>query len=824
MLKTFFSLLLGIGMLLNFSNISLAVDQDQQKQQIQTKQKQEPQKPDSPQKDESAPESTQDEAQGLWDLLFKNRIAELTTIDDGLAELTNSLPKASRKLETDMNGIRAEYSHLATLASVSRGLPTELTLVSDWLRRLEDRIVAAGDPLEGTLNALKSRLDELASLDTDEAADVAGSGVSEQYQKFMKNLAQTKSKLATLQNRLKRILAPSRNLLGKIQKQREQLVASIPQLWQSYYLDRSGKLYELDTWGKIGQGLAVLKETFTMKMGAELPSNMDSWVSIVLRAIVFSLPALLFLLGSRRFAKHWPDALKQGWQRISSHSLPILCGGLLFHFVAWTPTGGTYHIFSVIGTLLMSIGQMALAWDLYSFDKLDNQRTSPLWPLFAPLLAGLVLLFFNLPPALLGGLWILVLGISLWKGHHRSLNGIDSSLVRNLLYGQTFILCLAVLMTILGWGRLSILMCMFYAALAVSIQQAVGFMLLTNVISGQLPQDGFKGMVGGLALALFLPAILVVAVLATGLWMLAYPGGPYLLSHIAKLDFSVGQTTFNIVQVLFILSAFYLTRSFISVGRSFISKLPQQGGLRQDLIGPVQVAFTYVLWGLFGLYALNALGFSLSNLAMIAGGLSVGIGFGMQNIINNFISGLLIIFGRTIREGDVLELGANLMGTVKRINIRSTMMETAENAIIFVPNAEFLSGRLTNWTRNGRMVRRSIGVDAAYGSDVQKVTRLLQKIATNHPKVLGYPLPSVAFLDFASSALHFELRFWIEDIGQGVDIASELRETIAHVFDEEGIEIPFNQLDVHMRDNEEEPQLEKEAFVSEKPKESVMLA
>lgn len=743
-----------------------------------------------------------DTAHGLWDILFKTRLNDLAAIDAGLSELLDALPAASDRLNADLSGIEEEYRRLVTIASVSGGLPTELTVVAEWLLRLEERLAAAMNPLEGSLNDLKARLEEVASLGEGTPGSSDPAEGTADLRAFLKSLEQTQNRLKLIRNRLNSVLAPARSLTEKIGRQRQQLVEAIPRLWQSYYLDRSGKLYDVATWGKVTQGLTVLRQTFALRVDSEMPRGVAAWLNVILRALVFSIPLAGLVFGSRRLAFRWPAALRDGWLRLSAHSLPVLCAGLLFHFAAWTPTSGTYRILSVIGTLLMSMGQMALAWDLYAFNRPDLQRRSPLWPLFTPLLAGLVLLFLNLPSGMLGGLWILVLGGILWLTHKRPLPDLPFPLVIHVLRGHTGILWLAAIMTLLGWGRLSILVCMAYAALAVCVQQAVGFMRLTNLVSAHLPQEGFKALISGLALALVLPAVLVVTTLATGLWILAYPGGSYLLTHVANLDVSVGKTTFNMLQVLLILSAFYVTRSFISVGRSFIGELPRQG-VRSDLIGPIQVVFTYALWGLFGLYALSALGFSLTSLAVVAGGLSVGIGFGLQNIINNFISGLLIIFGQTLREGDVIEVGGNLTGTVKRINVRSTMVETPDNAIIFIPNAEFLSGRLTNWTRNGRMVRRSIMVGAAYGTDVQLAIRLLRQTAEEHPNVLAYPPPSVLFTDFASSSLNFELRFWIADIAHGVDISTDLRVAIDRVFAEHGVEMPFPQMDVHL--HEESP-------------------
>ena len=740
-----------------------------------------------------------DASQGIWDLLFQSRITELAAINESLNTLLKNLSASSRSLTSDLNGIEEDYRRLVTISSVSKGLPTEQTVVVEWLRRLEDRLGASMAPLEGTLNDLKSRLEEVSTLG-EGTAQPGATEVTAELKDFLKNLNQTQDRLGSLQTRLNRVLTPARNLAAKIKNQREQLVASIPRLWQSYYLDRGGKLYEVGTWTKVSQGFVVLKETFALRMDSEMPQGGMAWLNVFLRALVFCAPLFALLVVTRRFARRrWPAPLRDGWIRLSGHSLSWLCLGLTFHFAAWTPSGGTYHLLSVAGTLLMSIGQMALAWDLYTFDRADLQRSSPLWPLFAPLLAGLLLLFMNLPGGLLGGLWIAVLGLSLWTSHKRTPPDIPFPLVLNLLRGQTAILWVAVVMTMLGWGRLSILVCMAYAALAVCVQQAVGFMRLTNLVSEHLPQEGFQALLSGMLLALLLPAVLVVSTLATGLWILAYPGGAYLLTHLANLDFSIGKTTFSTIQILFILSAFYVTRSFISVGRSFISELPRQG-FRSDITGPIQVAFTYALWGLFGLYTLSALGFSLTSLAVVAGGLSVGIGFGLQNIINNFISGLLIIFGQTLREGDIIEVGNNLTGTVKRINVRSTMVETPDNAIIFVPNAEFLSGRLTNWTRNGRMVRRSISVGVAYGTDVELVIRLLREVADKHPRVLAYPSPMVIFTDFASSSLNFELRFWIADIVHGLDVTTDLRVAIKRVFAENGVEMPFPQMDVHLRD------------------------
>ena len=750
--------------------------------------------------DTKASEPTQD----VWNTLLQNRVEELGAIDAETVELTKRLPDASRNLKSDLAGIDDEYQRLMTLSRVSRGLPLELTVVQQRLQRLAERLNEILDPLEGTLNTLKNRLAEISLLEQDASPSEGETASSPELRAFLADLSQTQSRLNTVQSRIGRALGPARKLEDNIQDLTERLTGAIPQLWQDYYLKRTGRIYDMDSWLYIQKSLNVLQETFSVRMNAELPWTLSGWIGVILRALVLIVPLQMLIFISRRLSRKWPEPMQAGWNRMCANSFMWLSLGFMFHFTGWSPSG-SYHVLAIIGTLLLSVGQLALAWDMYIFQQPNLPRRSPLWPLFIPLFAGQILLFFNLPAPILGGLWLLALAIILWRDYRRPVPDLPFSLLLNLLKGHTVVLWIAVVITLCGWGRLSILFCVAYAAAAVCTQQTVGFMRIMNKLSARMPQEGMAALFSGFLLALGLPIMLILSVLATSLWILAYPGGEFLLAHVAQMDISIGKTSFNALQVLLIVSVFYVTRSFISVGRAFVKELPTHGmHIDRNLVAPIQTGLTYVLWGLFGLYALSSLGFSLTSLAVVAGGLSVGIGFGLQNIINNFVSGLLVIFGQTLREGDVIDVG-NLTGTVKKINIRSTLVETFDNAVIFVPNAEFLSGRLTNWTRNGRMVRQEINVGVAYGSDVELVERLLHEIAADHPKVLTYPEPVVLFKNFGASSLDFGLRVWVGDILHGTGIASEIRKIIDRKFSEAGLEMAFPQMDVHLRQNESVP-------------------
>ena len=196
------------------------------------------------------------------------------------------------------------------------------------------------------------------------------------------------------------------------------------------------------------------------------------------------------------------------------------------------------------------------------------------------------------------------------------------------------------------------------------------------------------------------------------------------------------------------------------------------------------------------LIALSITGVKMQNIAIIAGALSVGIGFGLQNIVNNFISGLILLFERPIRRGDWIVTG-DTEGYVKSINIRSTQIETFDRADVIVPNSELITAKVTNWMLRDPFGRISIPIGVSYDADVEKAYNVLLDIALNHPMVVKkhrqMSEPKVLFRKFGDSALELELRCFIKDIDQRLNVISELNFAIVAAFRREGIEIPFPQ-------------------------------
>jgi potassium efflux system protein len=260
---------------------------------------------------------------------------------------------------------------------------------------------------------------------------------------------------------------------------------------------------------------------------------------------------------------------------------------------------------------------------------------------------------------------------------------------------------------------------------------------------------------------------------------------------LGNVNFTVG----NILIFFFVIWLSVMITRIISriLEKDVFTRVSTSKGIPQTIILLLRIAL--ITGGFF--LAAAAAGMELTNLSIVLGAFSVGIGFGLQNIFNNMVSGLILAFERPIKVGDVVQVG-DLMGTVKSIGLRSSNVRSFDGSEVIVPNGNLISDQMINWTKSDSNRRMDIRTGVAYGTDPEVVLALMEKTATDHPNVRKAPPPKAYFLEFGDSSLNFRLLAWVH-IDSRLETESELMVTINTRLKEAGIEIPFPQRDLHIR-------------------------
>jgi potassium-dependent mechanosensitive channel len=516
------------------------------------------------------------------------------------------------------------------------------------------------------------------------------------------------------------------------------------------------------------------------------------------------LVLLLTVLAGRLKRHAAPEA---GWSGLLDHPLALCVfattallsprytlGPPLWDVLMWT-------LLAVSGAILATrlLRDRPLRWLVYYF-----AAAYPLLLLAEALRAPLPAFRIGLTAVALGGA-VLFGNPAFWRGHAETRSGVGRWIVglAALLWGVVLVAEVIGFHPLARWivhaTVTSALFVFVVVLLIVTARGAVQTMLRVES-AGRL--HFLRSIAVPLAerLLLLLQVFLILGATLNVLdvWELA-PSPAETWSRIIGAGFIVAGVQVTVGRVLLAMVILYVASVVSSLTRVFVDAEATSRWRIDRAVGnsiSTLVHYALITFGL--LFALGALGVQLQNFAIVAGALGIGIGFGLQNVVNNFVSGLILLFERPVRVGDTVVLGTE-WGTVKKIGLRSTIVVTFDRSELIVPNADLVSERVTNWTLSDPMARLTIPVGVAYGSNVARVLEILREAGNAHPAVLDDPPPQALFMEFGDSALEFELRVWVQELRYRLEVKSAVLARMDALLRDAGIEIPFPQRDLHLR-------------------------
>lgn len=259
-------------------------------------------------------------------------------------------------------------------------------------------------------------------------------------------------------------------------------------------------------------------------------------------------------------------------------------------------------------------------------------------------------------------------------------------------------------------------------------------------------------------------------------------------------------TTITLGNVLLLLLILFATSIGIKILKKIVLASAKNVSSKKGVVAFYNI-IKYIIWIAVIILSLDVVGFDITLLIASSTALFVGIGLGLQQIFNDFVSGFFLLFERSIEEGDIVEVDGKL-GKVQKINLRTSLISTPDNIIMIVPNSKFISHNMINWSHNEDRTRFKVSVGVAYGSDVKLVMQILRECLEGHERILKKPEPVVLFHNFGSSSLDFDCLFWTDELYSGIFIKSEIRVAIDAAFRKAKIEIPFPQRDVHIKNSQ----------------------
>lgn len=737
------------------------------------------------------------ESSAVQDMIRRER-PEVEEARQELEKFIAGRPEKARELERKTAGLNQELRRLLLVHSVAESSPIEYRIILKKMKAMKGSAVKLAAPVyEAIRNVsdfekfLKERKEEYGRLGED-ALLPESARISRDYTKEL-------DRLLALTIAAKQVLtvAPHgvEDFLLKLERRRSAVETDLGDAWRTYFFMSLPKTFlSSDAWkyAFLGAGKwAKFVPLFGFLPQEGQARDFRNFILAILVSGVAGSILSYFLLVWLGRKTDRADGIR--------HFLP---------FALWTVFGLSVMVntalseslrfgsYEPVGELFLAAGFISLAWNVrrVSFEQSRRRGHNIFWPLWCLFAAGIMVQMLRMPMITMTPAFALLLFLA--GGYYFIVKRRLKTTLERRMAVSTAVLCVVLAVTALsGFGSLAVLASALWFMVTLGFELGSGL----NRFFGKTIQSGREASTGMILFGnMMLPLVFIGLFALTVIWASIYVSGVPLLRTIVDWKLDWGIFSLRAATLLSLAALFFIARSLIAFLHTAITFVRRRKeGIEEGVIKSLQTVSSYVVWFCYVLVSLNLLGVGIGNLTLIAGGLSVGVGFAFQDLIRNFVSGLMLLFGRSIHPGDEIQL-EDVHGRVERINIRSTVVQTNDDSTVFLPNFDLVSKKVVNWTHRDPKGRAEIVVGVAYGSDTRLIRSLLIECALANPDVLKEPPPYVLFHDFGDNALVFSLRFWIMHVILAKDkIRSAIRYEIERIFQERGIEISYPQKDLY---------------------------
>jgi small-conductance mechanosensitive channel len=738
---------------------------------------------------------------------------ELSKLTLSLEDLSDDIAASSLELKSRLTRASETMASLLRNYQKPGARPLEQEDILRQLRGLRASLADSMTSLDDKGNTLSQKQSELnilraASRDSKDSKDSSsGEGTGQMIPPLLRD-AEARSEEVSLT--FTAVSGPAKLLLDSLDNYIKRYSAEIPEAWKAYYFTESRlmsfKLPEFT--GERGYFSEWYRQLYSKEMFI-YPQTQEDWgaslTGFAMSAVLIAFLGFLLYRGAQKLPEeplNWKGALLE----IVKGPWIFLNLGLALLSASRNQLGGNFLFFSIPGVLILIWALASISWKLRVASKppLALQK-SPLTRFYLPAALGVILLFADVPTGALSILWFIILGLFLLqlrkiRRRSKETESLKGFLLERFAYGSAIYFALVSLgIAVMGYPRLAILAFILLFTLVNVLILGNAFAGLGSILCNKVFAADRAPVRYAVLNAILLPVTWSLSLFCTVPWLLAIPGSTALLRNFLTRGYSIGEASFDLSKVLLILALFFMFRSLKNLGKTSLEHLPEELSLSQSVILPIQTILTFVVWIIFAIVVMGLLGVNWTSLAVAASGLGLGLGIGLQNIFTNVVSGIILIFGRSVQVGDFVEVGG-VTGTVQAVDFRCTMVVTAAKAMVYVPNSAIVSNQFINWTRNGREVRRTLVIRAFYGTDTELAIKLILAAAEGDPRVSRANPPEALLNDLSEKYLEFNLYVSILDIDKSYSALSDVRLRIEQSFREHGIRLYRQSVDINLKE------------------------